>query len=226
MPRTKQNPASAKCESKSLDFKSTFDPERAGDWCELLKDVVAIANSGGGAILVGVADDGEFCGSPETLKVLKTDPAAVTDKIVKYTGVQLDSFTISAARRRGRQIAMITIGWADPPIMFEKPGTYAIENGKQKTAFGVGTLYVRHGAKSDPARSADIARLMERSLQRARREWLSGVRKLSAAPKGSTVSVLPPKVIQSSDRSATPIRITDDPLAPQYQLIDPDKTHP
>lgn len=27
-------------------------------------------------------------------------------------------------------------------------------------------------------------------------------------------------------RAATPIRITDDPRAPEYQLIDPDKTHP
>ena len=32
--------------------------------------------------------------------------------------------------------------------------------------------------------------------------------------------------MQSSDPTATPIRITDDPGAPGYQLIDPDKTHP
>jgi EC042_2821-lke REase len=67
---------------------------------------------------------------------------------------------------------------------------------------------------------------VERSVKRARREWLSGVRKVSLAPRGSTISVLPPQVVQSSDPGATPIRITADPNAPGYQLIDPDKTYP
>jgi hypothetical protein len=87
-------------------------------------------------------------------------------------------------------------------------------------------LYVRHGAKSEPARYADVVRLVERSVQRARKEWLSGVRKVSLAPRGSTISVLAPQVVQSSDPRATPIRITGDPNAPGYQLIDPDKTYP
>ena len=186
-----------------------------------------MANSGGGTILIGVADDGQCTGHSSVLKILETDPAKITDKIAKYTGVQFDSFTINLGRRSGRKVAMVTIGWADPPMIFEKPGTYAVEDGKQqKTAFGAGTLYVRHGAKSEPARSADIARLVNRNVQRARREWLSGVKKVSMAPTGSTISVFPRGVVQSSDPTATPIRITDDPGAPGYQLIDPDKTHP
>ncbi|MEO7724215.1 MAG: N-6 DNA methylase [Chthoniobacterales bacterium] len=60
--------------------------------------------------------------------------------------------------------------------------TYTLEDGKQqKNAFGAGTLYVRHGAKSEPARLADIARLVDTNVQRARREWLSGVKKVSMA---------------------------------------------
>jgi Putative DNA-binding domain len=223
----KNKPADAKSESKSVDFKSAFDPDRLADWCELLKDVVAMANSGGGTILIGVADNGQCTSGSSGLKILQTDPAMVTDKIAKYTGVQFDAFTIDAVKRRGRKVAMITIGWADPPMIFEKPGTYTLEDGKQqKTAFGAGTFYVRHGAKSEPARSADIARLVDRHVQRARREWLLGVKKVSLAPRGSTVSVLPRGVVQSTDPSATPIRITDDPGAPGYQVIDPDKTHP
>ena len=41
-------------ESASLDFKSCFDPESKQDWCELIKDMVAMSNSGGGTIIVGV----------------------------------------------------------------------------------------------------------------------------------------------------------------------------
>lgn len=185
-----------------------------------------MANSGGGSILVGVDNDGKCCGQGASEKLLAVDPAVITDKIAKYTGVQFESFVIGSALRSRSKIALITIGSADPPLVFEKPGTYAIEGGKQKTAFGAGTLYVRHGAKSEPARSADITKLIDRHLHRARREWLSGVKRITTAPPGSTISMLPPQVIQSSDPNATPIRITDDPSAPGYQHVDPDKTHP
>jgi len=218
----------SKSESRAVDFKSKFDPAFPADWCELVKDIVAIANSGGGSILIGVDDDGKCCGPAACAKLLDLDPAVITDKIAKYTGAQFASFIVTSATRARGKIGVITIGCADPPMIFEKPGTYAVENGKQqqKTAFGAGTLYVRHGAKSEPARYPDIVRLVERSVQRARKEWLSGVRKVSMAPRGSKISVLPPQVIQSSDPGATPIRITANPNAPEYQLVDPDKTYP
>ena len=222
----RQNPVGANRESKTVDFKVKFHPDLPSDWCELIKDIVAMANSGGGTILIGVGNDGTATGDAAALKVLEIDPAVVTDKIAKYTGVQFDAFTMAKAKRAGKQIAVITIGATELPLVFEKPGTYSINARQQKTAFGVGSLYVRHGAKSAPATSGDIARLMERYVQRVRKQWLSGVRKVVAAPTGSTVSVLPPGVIQSSSPTATPIRITTNPAAPEYQLIDPDKTHP
>lgn len=224
-----RGPLAAKGESRNVEFKSRFDPAQLGDWCELLKDVVAIANSGGGSILVGVDDDGRCCGPAACAKLLALDPAEIANKIAKYTGAPFDSFTVAPAKRHRGKIAVISIGSADPPLIFEKPGSYEIPNEKkqqQKVAFGVGTLYVRHGAKSEPARYIDVAKLVDRSVQRARKDWFAGMRKVAMAPRGSTVSVLPPKVVQSSDPSATPIRLTANPNAPEYQLVDPDKTYP
>jgi len=185
-----------------------------------------MANSGGGSILIGVSDEGKCCGYTASAKVLGLDPAVITDKIAKYTGVQFDAFVVRPARRNRSKIAVMTINSADPLLVFERPGTYSVDDAKQKTAFSSGTLYVRHGAKSEPARSADLTRLIARHVERARKEWLLGVKKVSKAPSGSTISVLPPQIIQSADPKATPIRITDDPSAPGYQLVDPDKTHP
>jgi hypothetical protein len=39
-------------ETQSVDFKRQFDPSSSAEWCELTKDLVAMANSGGGVILV------------------------------------------------------------------------------------------------------------------------------------------------------------------------------
>lgn len=38
----------AKRESKYIEFKSAFDVESAAEWCEIVKDIVALCNSGGG----------------------------------------------------------------------------------------------------------------------------------------------------------------------------------
>lgn len=38
----------AKRESKHIEFKEGFNPSEARDWCEIIKDIVAMANSGGG----------------------------------------------------------------------------------------------------------------------------------------------------------------------------------
>jgi hypothetical protein len=150
----------------------------------------------------------------------------ITDKVASYTGVQFDDFTVSQGERNRQPIAIISIGPALKPLVFERPGTYAVADGKQKTAFGTGTLYVRHGAKSEPATSEDLAQIIERNIQQVRKDWMAGVRKVVNAPVRSAVSVLPPEVRQSDSPDATPIRITENPAAPEYRLVDPDITHP
>jgi hypothetical protein len=224
--RTSRKALQAKRESKSVDFKISFDTDRNSDWCELIKDFVSMANSGGGTILIGVANDGSCSGDPAGLKVLDLDPAVITDKVARYTGAQFDGFSVVRGQRDGNSVAVVAVQAAQNPLIFEKPGTYPVEGGKQRTAFGAGTLYVRHGAKSEPAKSEDIARIIEKQIQRVRKEWLAGVRKVVTAPTGSAVSVLPPNVTPSGRPDATAIRLTTDPNAPQYRLVDPDITHP
>jgi predicted HTH transcriptional regulator len=38
-------------ESTSVDYKSSFDFSSAAEWVEIVKDVVAFANSGGGVVI-------------------------------------------------------------------------------------------------------------------------------------------------------------------------------
>ncbi len=213
-------------ESKTVDFKRSFDPENAGEWCELVKDVVSMANSGGGFIVVGVEDDGSLGPAGAAGPLLALDPARITDKVARYTGVQFDDFGIAEGVRNGGAVGVLAVGAASRPLVFDKPGTYPVPDGKQKSAFSVGALYVRHGAKSEPATSSDVARIVERAVQAIRKEWMAGLRRVVNAPAGSKLTILPKEVRQSQDPSAAPIRITNDPAAPEYRLVDPDATHP
>jgi hypothetical protein len=48
----------------------------------------------------------------------------MVDKIASYTGRQLDQFDILQESRAGENIAVLTIGAVDMPMVFENPGTY------------------------------------------------------------------------------------------------------
>lgn len=215
----------AKKESKYIEFKERFDVTSSQDWPEIIKDVVAMANSGGGVILIGVRNNGTPSGFDAT-PVLSLDPANLTDKIAKYTGEQFSEFEITEIDKDGHKVAVLQIYGVRTPMIFIQHGTYDIGGGKQRAAFGRGALYFRHGAKSEPGNSNDLRKVIERELENIRKSWLGNIRKVVKAPIGHHVKVLPANVVESTLPTATPIRIVEDPNAPPYQKIDPDRTHP
>jgi threonine dehydrogenase-like Zn-dependent dehydrogenase len=83
----------AKRESKGLDFKECFDTSSDADWAELVKDFMAMTNTGGGVIVVGVCNDGTAA-KEDVGPVLELDLAKITDKVERYTGVQFAGFEI------------------------------------------------------------------------------------------------------------------------------------
>ena len=214
-----------KRESKYIEFKESIDLGSTRDWCEIIKDIVAIANTGGGVVVFGVNNTGEPVGA-DVSNVLDLDPAQIADKIYKYTGIHFSDFEVLERDKSGKTVAILRIQSVTSPIVFEKPGTYPIENGKQKTAFAQGSVYFRHGAKSETGNSEDIRRMFERNLELIREEWMKGVSKVIHAPPGHHIAVLPQEVVQSDSPEATPIRITDDPAAPAYYRVDKDDSHP
>lgn len=215
----------AKRESKYVDFKRSFDPDSNGEWCELIKDIVAMANTGGGIIVIGL-NDNSTPSKIDVSPILNLDSAKVTDKINKYTSYQFSDFEIDEGKKGRYKVALMVIKSIYIPLIFQKPGEYIDERGKQKTAFAKGTVYFRHGAKSEPGNMADLQVSIERQVRVARKELMKDLRRVVAAPSGSRVEILTADVTQSTSPSATPIRITDDPEAPGYKLVAPDITHP
>lgn len=173
--------ASSKDESDALDFKRGFDPKKTSDWCELIKDMVAMTNSGGGQIVIGIDDDGARSGE-DVSDFLKVDPADFTNKIHKYTAQQFSDFRVDKIDVGGGSIAVMSIGGVRFPIVFSAPGEYEITMGKSKSAFAKGTIYFRHGAKSEPGTSEDLRNALERELARVKDFWLAGIKWLKHFP--------------------------------------------
>lgn len=213
---------SAKRESKYIEFKSTFDPAIAREWCELVKDIVAIANSGGGIIVFGLGNQGIPTGAPVDA-IAGIDPADIGNKISKYTGPAELELDIVRPTKDGHGLVAFIIHSVSIPLVFQKPGTYDVGSGHQRTAFSSGTVYFRHGAKSEPGTTDDIRKVIERQLEHIRKSWLKGVRKVVQAPAGSQVVTvspvhgtspglfLPSTVRAVNDPTAIPVRLTRDP---------------
>jgi hypothetical protein len=212
-------------ESETLDFKESFDCQSNAEWCELIKDIVAFANSGGGTILVGIDDRGTPVGFDIT-SLAALDPATVTDKIYKYTDVHFSHFNLIVAIKNTVPVFAIEISASRTPIVFAKTGNYVTENNRQRNAFVAGTVYFRHGAKSEPGTTDDLRLFLEREIERVKDSWLGGIRKVVEAPVGSRVVVLQEIGVNNLPPPSDPIHIVSSPQAGAKEVLDPDVVYP
>jgi hypothetical protein len=181
----------SKKETKQIEFKCGFDPASKGEWCEIIKDVVAIANSGGGIIVFGVNDDGSLSSLPLDA-IGRIDLADLSNKITKYTGCVDPLVEIQDVEREEHQLPTFMILPAASLLVFGIEGAYVDGTGRQKNAFGKGTVYFRHGAKSEPGTTEDIRSAFHRQLNQIRNSWLKQVKRVVRAPAGSQLLIQAP----------------------------------
>jgi predicted HTH transcriptional regulator len=159
----------AKSESKHLDFKSEFDTASTEAWCGIVKDIVAMANTGGGIIIFGVENDGVSNSKVDHARLLAYDTADITNRISKYTNYQFSEIEIVEVERAGKTHASFFVFATEVPVVFTKPGEYEIADKKKKVAFAQGTIYFRHGSKSEPGNREDLLRWRVREIERGER---------------------------------------------------------
>lgn len=178
-------------ESKHIEFKESFDVDSTREWCEIIKDIIAMANSGGGLIIFGIKDNG-YLVRYNSSKLEKLDPADITNKVQKYTGVEFSNFEIIEIPIRRKTRIGLSISNTRIPLVFSKEGHYIDPvNGKDKLSFRKGSVYFRHGAKSAPGNTNDLRMVVDREVKRIRGDWLGNIRKLVNISPNEPVSILP-----------------------------------
>jgi|GEM_PF-7085352 len=104
-------------ESKHVEFKQGFDPSTSGEWCELVKDIAAIANSGGGIIVFGLDSAGIPAGvSVDYIRAI--DPADIGNKLAKYTGPVDLEFEFRALEKGGSPLVALLIQPVAIPLIW------------------------------------------------------------------------------------------------------------
>ena len=143
------------CETASLDFKETVDITQCRDRVEFAKDVLAMANSGGGDIVVGVEDTTRRrVGISEEVSAALRDAKSVNDKLKKYCGgfvrVLVAQHEIPDPAKGRVRLALIRVPRASSPVPAQDDGICPDPTNpkKQKWIFRRGDIYVRKGDES------------------------------------------------------------------------------
>jgi molybdenum cofactor biosynthesis enzyme MoaA len=100
-------------------------------------------------------------------------------------------FEVIEAKKDGHNVAIFLINPPDSPLVFEKPGTYSIGNNQQQRAFSQGTIYFRHGAKSECGTTDDLRKFISQRVREMQDQLVKGMRRVSEAPRGSQLHVVP-----------------------------------
>ncbi len=188
--------AEAQRSSKRVELRGAFDPGSDTDWATLVTDLAAMANSGGGVIVLG---------GPA-----RVDEESIHEQLARHVDPEFESFELHDVVRDGTATTAIVVESA--------PGTPLVtEDGRH--------LYFRHGARSEPASGEDVRDFIRRQLETTRKQWLSNIRQVMRAPDGAEVAVVETAERDEEGRP-TLIRLTTDPNAPLYGQLDPDRSHP
>jgi hypothetical protein len=187
--------------SKRVALRDTVDE------VELVRDIAALANSGGGVIVL----DG----------VAGVDEERIHEQLECYAEPEFEGFSVEPVTRGGRPSTVVVVeGVRNAPLVFTRTGRVG-----DHVAFARGGLYFRHGAKSEPATGEDVRDFIHRQLEATRTHWLANIRQVMHAPDGAEVAVIETAERDEEGRP-TLIRLTTDPHAPLYGQVDPDQSHP
>jgi len=179
-------------ESESLEKKQQVDPTNRGDMLDIVKAVVALANTRGGRIVIG---DESHPVPKEHLPYF--DGARVHDKVATYVEPPVADITCSV--EVGGDIVVLKIGEStDKPHVFKSDGSYPnpTDLKRQLKAFYRGTILVRHASKTEIMCRADF----DRFLAERQARLFDNVKIVFEAPPEATVTVGPP--------SATTLQVT------------------
>ncbi len=179
-------------EEERLDYKRAYylsGKKATKDKVEIVRDVVAMANTHGGYIMLGVE---EKTGGDQKYEPVGINDDIVADLDIDRLRAQIERYVAERVdiqlqihrllEYENRTFACIYVPKSDrSPVILEKPGTYEESPGQQRTAFHSGDILVRRGAASVKADQNDVRNIISQIRRREKEQWteeILGVREL------------------------------------------------
>ena len=144
-------------ETSTQDYRRELPPRghRICSVLDLLRDIVAIANMGGGAIVFGVEDESyELVGLKSSRERKRLDETDITRAVRQYLDAELH-VELTFYEYRGKQFAFLAVGGAEMPPVFRRAAECEVckENAAARH-FPAGSTFIRQGSSTVRASDA------------------------------------------------------------------------
>lgn len=172
-------------ERSELDYKEAFDNSSTRDKVELAKDVLAMANTNGGYLVLGVRDDGTPVGLSRD-QYEQLGGSNLANKVNAYCRPRQASLTL---RKHDTEVGAVKMLLAlvfvrkkeGLPIFMARDGTYPHPTRKtQECAFRKDDVYVRHDDQSVPMVPEDMERFVSEALASEKESWMAEMARVTA----------------------------------------------
>ena len=178
-------------EGKLRDYKMSFNYNDAGARLDLVKNLVAMANAGGGKIIFGRDETATLGLDEETRKAL--DSARIDDLVRKF--VAPTSIEISHQHEQlenGRYLVTLTVVGTRYPLVMAQDGNVPGAKSRKPPLFRKGDIWIRHSSKTERVCYEDLRLWIERAEQNERERILSRITHLVNLPEDAELQVVSP----------------------------------
>jgi hypothetical protein len=152
-------------EGKRQDYKLTFDASNPAALLELIKHIIAFANTGGGEIVFGRDETRAVGIQPEAAALL--DSSRLGDAVDKYIEKGLIHLSHNQeALPNGSVLVTLAVEASPYPAVIGKDGTVAGPGKTQQSVLRRGDLWVRHGSRTERVSQADLRAWTEAAYNR------------------------------------------------------------
>ncbi|MCK5751641.1 MAG: ATP-binding protein [Mycobacterium sp.] len=182
-------------EQQSLEYKEALDLTDHETRLNLVKDAVAMGNTGGGYILVGVDDVGDPCAPSGSLDRPRFDPAKLNDIFRRYTRPVPALVSQPHSVGRNEVIVIFVPPTSGPPLPMITDGEYEDAKKRKQYKFRKGDVPVREGAQNVSLEYSHWPALLARHegaiQERTRRDLDALINRLAGGQQAVTPSLLP-----------------------------------
>lgn len=190
-------------ENPQRDFKLAYNPADPLAQLGLVKDLIALANAGGGEIIFG-RSEAEIVGIETPAAAL--DSARLADAVARYAApatVHIEH--ADTLLDDGRILRTVRVAPVEYPIVMAVDGNYP-SSGRTQSAFRKGDMWTRHSSKTERATYEDLRAWIDRARQAERDAILGRINKVINLPDGAEIQIVPPAAVPALD---TPQRMLE-----------------
>lgn len=163
-------------EHPELEFKTTLDLDTAPHRLGLVKDLIALANTGtGGYVVVGANDDGSPARDQAAVDARRFDSADLTQAVARHV-LSVPILSSQSHDLNGWTFVVIHVAPSlnNLPCLVSKTGEYAVDK-KMKVVLQEGVLYIREGTHTVTATDTHWIQLLSRYRGAAVAEAREGI---------------------------------------------------